>query len=143
MGGGAHLLRPRFLRTERWPVHVQVAQALAWPINIQSIIYTSRFARVILAQGPRCPGRVVTEFCRPKHMLGGFGLLSLRIMVMECGETDHVLQTVPKAHPDQACSLQGSDVSCDILAANDLGTGSGWQQSRQNWALIAVVGTWA
>ena len=59
--------------------------------------------------------------------LGGFGLLSLRIMAMECGETDHVLQTVPKAHPDQACSLQGSrDVSCDILAANDLGTGSGW-----------------
>ena len=32
-------------------------------------------------------------------------------------------------------------VSCDILAANDLGTGSGWQQSKQNWVLLAVVGT--
>ena len=56
----------------------------------------------------------------------------------------HVLQTVQKACPNQACSLQGSrDVSCDSLAANDLGTGSGWQQSRQNWALLAVVGSWA
>jgi hypothetical protein len=45
------------------------------------------------------------------------------------------------AYPDQASSLQGSrGVSCDILAANDLGTGSGWQQSKQNQALLAVVG---
>ena len=51
------------------------------------------------------------------------------------------LQTVQRACPNQVCSLQGSrDVSCDSLAANDLGTGSGWQQSRQNWALLAVVG---
>ena len=27
-----------------------------------------------------------------------------------------------------------------MLAVNDLGTGSGWQQSKQNWALAAVVG---
>ena len=48
-------------------------------------------------------------------------------MAMECGETVHVLQTVRMACPYQACSLQGSrDVSCDSLAANDLGTGSGW-----------------
>ena len=78
-------------------------------------------------------------------LLGTGGLRSpvaLGIMAKECGETAHVLQTVPKARPNQACSLQGSrDVSCDILAANDLGIGSGWQQSKQNWALLAVVGT--
>ena len=62
-------------------------------------------------------------------------------MVMKCGGTAHVLQTVLMAYPDQASSLQGSrSVSSDILAANDLGTGSGWQQSKQNWALLAVVG---
>ena len=46
--------------------------------------------------------------------------------------------------PNQAGSLQGSRcVSSDILTANDPGTGSGWQQSKQNWALPAVVGYWA
>jgi len=45
------------------------------------------------------------------------------------------------AYPNQASSLQGShSVSCDILAVDDLGTGSGWQQSKQNQALLAVVG---
>lgn len=75
------------------------------------------------------------------YSLGDFGFLSPRMMAMKCGGTVHVLQTVQRACPNQACSLQGSrDVSCDSLAANDLGTGSGWQQSRQNWALLAVVG---
>ena len=41
----------------------------------------------------------------------------------------------------QAGSLQGSQgVSSGILAANNPGTGSGWQQSKQNWVLPAVVG---
>jgi len=45
-------------------------------------------------------------------------------------------------YPDQAGSLQGScGVSCNILAVNDPGIGSGWQQSKQHWALPAVVGT--
>ena len=45
------------------------------------------------------------------------------------------------AYPDQASSLQGSlGVSGDSLAVYDLGTGSGWQQSKQNWAPPAVVG---
>ena len=45
--------------------------------------------------------------------------------------------------PDQAGSLQGScSVSCNLLAANDPGIGSGWQQSKQNWTLLAVVGHW-
>jgi hypothetical protein len=52
---------------------------------------------------------------------------------MKCEGTEHVLQTVLMAYPDQASSLQGSpSVDWDILAANDLGTGSGWQQSKQN-----------
>ena len=45
------------------------------------------------------------------------------------------------ADPNQAGSLQGSQgVSLGILAANNPGTGSGWQQSKQNWVLPAVVG---
>ena len=60
---------------------------------------------------------------------------------MECGEATYVLQSVWMAYPDQASSLQGfHDVSRDILAADDLETGSGWQQSKQNQALLAVVG---
>ena len=64
-----------------------------------------------------------------------------RNMAVECGGIADVLQTVLMAYPNQASSLQGShSVSCDILAVDDLGTGSGWQQSKQNQALLAVVG---
>ena len=60
---------------------------------------------------------------------------------MEYQGMQHVLHTLSMVCPDQAGSLQGSrSASCDILAANDLGIGSGWQQSKQNWALPAVVG---
>ena len=60
---------------------------------------------------------------------------------MECGGAAYVLQAVWMAYPDQASSLQGfHDVNCDILAVDDLETGSGWQQSKQNQALLAVVG---
>jgi hypothetical protein len=62
-------------------------------------------------------------------------------LAVNCGGAAHVLQTVLMAYPNQASSLQGSHgVSCDILAVDDLGTGSGWQQSKQNQALLAVVG---
>ena len=45
--------------------------------------------------------------------------------------------------PNQAGSLQGlHNGSGDLLAVNDLGTGSGWQQSKQNWTLPAVAGHW-
>jgi hypothetical protein len=61
--------------------------------------------------------------------------------VMEREGSAHVLQSVLMAYPDQASSLQGfHGVNCDFLAANDPGIGSGWQQSKQNWALLAVVG---
>ena len=53
----------------------------------------------------------------------------------------YVLRIVWMAHPNQTSSLQGShDVSHDILAANVPGIASGWQQSKENWALLAVVG---
>ena len=64
--------------------------------------------------------------------------------VLECQETQYVLQAMLMIHPNQASSLQGlCGVSSSILAVNDPGTGTGWQQSKQNWALLAVVGTWS
>ena len=60
---------------------------------------------------------------------------------MECQGALQVLQVMSMVCPNQADSLQGSrGVNSDILAANDLGIGSGWQQSKQNRALPAVVG---
>ena len=82
----------------------------------------------------------------PKHVAqpcaGGLKtLVALWSLVVDCGGAAHVLQTVLMAYPNQASSLQGShSVGCDILAVDDLGTGSGWQQSKQNQALLAVVG---
>ena len=65
----------------------------------------------------------------------------LRGWVLNCQRTQHVLQAMQMVHPNQAGSLQGSHgVSRDILAVNDPGIGSGWQQSKQNWTLLAVVG---
>ena len=53
-----------------------------------------------------------------------------------------VLHVMSMAHPNQADRPQGSHhVSDGILAVNDLDIGSGWQQSKQNWALPSVVGT--
>ena len=53
----------------------------------------------------------------------------------------HVLHAMWMAYPYQADSLQGlHGGNCEVLAANDPGIGSGWQQSKQNWALSAVVG---
>ena len=66
----------------------------------------------------------------------------MRTWVMEYMETLHVLLAVRMAYPGQASSPQGSHgVNCDSLVANVLGIGSGWKQSKQNWALLAVVGT--
>ena len=60
---------------------------------------------------------------------------------MECSGYLHALLAMWMVLPNQAASLQGSlCVNRDILAVNDLGIGSGWQQSKQNWALAAVVG---
>ena len=75
---------------------------------------------------------VVVDPCHPN---GGW--------VMECQALQQVLHLMWMAHPNQADSLQGSQSgNVEVLAANDLGIGSGWQQSKQNWALSAVVGKW-
>ncbi len=68
-------------------------------------------------------------------------LVALQSLAVDCGGAAHVLQTVLMAYPNQAGSLQGPhSACCDILAVDDLGIGSGWQQSKQNQALLAVVG---
>ena len=71
---------------------------------------------------------------------GGFPC-SVQAWVMEWSGVAHALHFVLTPRPNQAGSLQGSShVSGNILAADDLENGSGWQQSKQNWALPAVVG---
>ena len=60
---------------------------------------------------------------------------------MERSESLYALLTMWMDFPNQAAGLQG--VPCVhriLLAVNDLGIGSGWQQSRQNWMSAAVVG---
>ena len=60
---------------------------------------------------------------------------------MDCTGAHYVLQCMWMNHPNQVSSLQGSHgVNCDILADDNLGNGTGWQQSRQNWMPAAVVG---
>ena len=52
----------------------------------------------------------------------------------------HVQLTMLKPILNQAVGLQGdSGVDWGTLVAKDLGIGSGWQQSRQNWIPAAVV----
>ena len=64
--------------------------------------------------------------------------------VLKCIGAQQVLWIMSMAHPNQADRPQGSHhVSDGILVANDLDIGSGWQQSKQNWARPAVVGHWA
>ena len=60
---------------------------------------------------------------------------------MESSGILYVLLTMWMVFPNQAAGLQGLlCVNRDFLAVNDLGIGSGWQQSRQNWMPAAVVG---
>ena len=52
---------------------------------------------------------------------------------MECLGLPYVPQTAWMACPYQAASLQGPPgVGWAVLAANDSGSGSGWQQSKQD-----------
>ena len=65
-------------------------------------------------------------------------------MAEKCQRIHYVQQVMWMAYPDQTSSLQGSrNVNSDILAVNSPGNGSGWQQSKQSWELLAVVGTLA
>ena len=60
---------------------------------------------------------------------------------VKCMCSDNVLLATLMACPDQVGTPQGQlSVSCDVLVDNDRGTGSGWQQSKQNPAVSSVVG---
>ena len=56
-------------------------------------------------------------------------------------ELGYVLLCMWMPSPNQASSLQGAhSVNCGFLAVENWGIGSGWQQSKQNSVLLAVVG---
>ena len=60
-------------------------------------------------------------------------------MLKVCGLM-YVQLTMLKPILNQAVGLQGdSGVDWGTLVAKNLGIGSGWQQSRQNWIPTAVV----
>ena len=60
---------------------------------------------------------------------------------LECWGLCHALHAMWKACPNQDGTLQGQcGVSHSGLADNDAGTGSGWQQNKQNCAVPSVVG---
>ena len=81
-------------------------------------------------------------FCGSSFDFGGLPLLPFGALAEKCRRIHYVLQVMWMAYPDQTSSLQGSrSVNSDILAVNAPGIGSGWQQSKQSWALLAVVGT--
>ena len=84
----------------------------------------------------------VTPFRHHRAFAGGSPLSPFRwSWVLKCVGAQHVLWIMSMAHPNQADRPQGSHhVSDGILVANDLDIGSGWQQSKQNWARPAVVG---
>ena len=66
--------------------------------------------------------------------------VTFRGLEMKCFQTEYALQTMWMTRLNQAGSLQGHcAVRCGALAANNLGTGTGWQQSKQDWVLPAVV----
>ena len=79
----------------------------------------------------RATGWLAPQLCRHSLAAGDFPVPCG--WVLECEGAQHVLHVMWMVCPDQAGSPQGSQsVSCDVLAANDLGIGSGWQQSKQN-----------
>jgi hypothetical protein len=72
----------------------------------------------------------VTPSCHPS---GGW--------LVKCWYLHYVLLIMLMACPDQVGTQQGQrSESCDVLVDNDMGIGSGWQQSRQNRAVSSVVG---
>ena len=60
---------------------------------------------------------------------------------VECAGNLHAPWTMWMTLPHQSGRRQGvCSASCNLLAIEDLGIGSGWQQSKQHWALPAVIG---
>ena len=61
--------------------------------------------------------------------------------LVECRQLYYVLLSALMACPNQVGTRQGQrSGSCDVLVDDDTGTGSGWQQSKQNRAVSSVVG---
>ena len=74
-------------------------------------------------------------------IVGNFGSCAVRTWRCSVGEHTMSCNSCRWFILDQTGSLQGTlGVSRGFLAANVPGIGSGWQQSKQNWALPAVVG---
>ena len=66
---------------------------------------------------------------------------SCEFLVWEFSDSVHVLHCMLMAAPNQVLSMQGyQNGNPDMLAVNDLGNGSGWRQSKSNWALRTVIG---
>ena len=110
-------------------------------------LFVPRALRSMSAAGPAgacpCNCRGSMQNLSPTHFLTGSFQPPVPSWswVTECTGAQHVLLCMLMVLPDQGGSLQGSPgVSQDILAVDDPGTGSGWQQSKQNWALPSVVG---
>ena len=77
-------------------------------------------------------------------VLGGNSYNPLGAWMWECAGAQYVLLRMWMLCPNQASSLQGCHgVNCAILAVKNWGIGSGWQQSKQNSVLLAVVGQWS
>ena len=75
-----------------------------------------------------------------EHYALGDCLLSFRRMVVACAASWYVPRRMLKSHLNRTGGLQGfRNGSCDDLAGNDLGTGSGWRQSRQNQTPLAAM----
>ena len=81
---------------------------------------------------------------RPPNTLGRVIILS----PLELGDCPVLMPHIPKGmwmgHLHQASRLQGPDnVNCRNLADSAPKIGRGWQQSRQNGTLLAVIGCWS
>ena len=75
------------------------------------------------------PGR----FTFPCNPSGGW--------LLQCWGLHYALHNMWMACPDQESTLQGQHgVSCDAPVDNEAGTGSGWQQNKQNCSVLPVVG---
>ena len=61
--------------------------------------------------------------------------------LLQCWGLHYALHNMWMACPDQESTLQGQHgVSCDAPVDNEAGTGSGWQQNKQNCTVASVMG---
>ena len=82
----------------------------------------------------RCSRGAASRFwCKFSALASGSFLLRRKAMLVKCGVSVEGVQRAWWAPLNQTSGLQGhSGGGWGDLAGNDLGTGSGWKQSRQN-----------